>query len=177
MGFVFFAVTSPLKKRAFHCADIVEKKAQELKSVNLLIYHRGKWRGYNTDVEGLKFLKENRGKNVVVWGGGGIRQAIKKQLPGAFFYSARRGVPLSSRTVTQVDVLVWAVGRNRMEQGCLWPPKEWRPSLVRDLNYMENSPGREYALKTGASYESGWTFFKAQAAKQREIFSKLKEKR
>lgn len=177
MGFVFFAVTSPLKKRAFHCADVVEKKAKKLESVNLLIYHRGKWRGYNTDVKGLEFLREDRDKDVVIWGGGGIREAIKKQLPGAFFYSARRGVPLSSKPATQVDVLVWAIGRNRMEQGCLWPPKEWRPSLVRDLNYMENSPGREYALKTGAAYESGWTFFKAQAAKQREFFSKLEKER
>ena len=176
MGFVFFAVTSPLKKRAFRCADILDKEAWELKSVNLLIYHRGKWRGYNTDEEGLKFLKKDRNKNVVVWGGGGIRSAIKKQLPQAHFYSARLGVPLSSKPAKEVDVLVWAVGRSRMEQGCLWPPEGWNPSLVRDLNYMEDSPGREYAIKTGAVYKSGWAFFKAQAAKQREIFSKLEKK-
>ena len=115
---------------------------------------------------------------MVVWGGGGIREAIKKQLPQACFYSARRGVLLFPQNLPfGVDVLVWAVGRNRMEQGCLWPPEEWRPSLIRDLNYMENSPGREYALKIGAAYESGWTFFKAQAAKQREIFSKLEKEK
>ena len=175
MGFVFFAVTSPLKKKAFLCADILDKEAKELKSVNLLIYHRGKWRGYNTDEEGLKFLKKDKNKNVVVWGGGGVRNAVKKHLPKAFFYSARRGTPLSSKPASQVDVLVWAVGRSRMNQGCLWPSEKWRPSVVRDLNYMEDSPGREYAMKVGASYESGWAFFKAQAAKQREIFSKLEK--
>ena len=177
MGLVFFAVTSPLKKRAFRYADVLDKEAKKLKSVNLLIYHRGKWRGYNTDGEGLKFLKKDKNKNVVVWGGGGIRNAIKKQLPQAHFYSARRGVPLSSKPAKGVDVLVWAVGRSRMEQGCLWPPKEWSPSLVKDLNYMEDSPGREYAIKTGAAYESGWAFFKAQAAKQREIFLKLNKEK
>ena len=159
MGFVFFAVTSPLKKKAFRCADLLDKEAQELKSVNLLIYYRGNWRGYNTDGEGLKFLKKDNNKNVVVWGGGGVRNAIKKHLPKAFFYSARRGTPLASRPAFQVDVLVWAVGRRRMNQGCLWPPKKWRPLIVRDLNYMEDSPGREYAIKIGASYESGWAFF------------------
>lgn len=178
MGFVFFAVTSPLKKRAFRCADILDKEARELKSANLLIYHQGKWRGYNTDEEGLKFLRKDKNKNVVVWGGGGVRNAIKKQLPRAYFYSARRGVPLSaSKPVKGVDVLVWAVGRSRMEQGCRWPPASWRPSLVRDLNYMEDSPGREYAIKTGAVYESGWAFFKAQAAKQRKIFKKLEKEK
>ena len=177
MGFVFFAVTSPLKKRAFRCADVLDREARELKSVNLLIYHKGKWRGYNTDSEGLKFLRKDKTKNVVVWGGGGVRNAVKKQLPKARFYSARRGVPISpSRSVKKVDVLVWAVGRSRMDQGCFWPPKEWSPSLVRDLNYMEDSPGREYAVKTGAAYESGWSFFKAQAAKQQEIFRELEKK-
>ena len=266
MGFVFFAVTSPLKKKAFHSADIVEKKARELKSVNLLIFHKGKWRGYNTDVEGLNFLQKDRGKNVVVWGGGGVLDAIKKHLPKACFYSARRGVPslparqgapslstrrgvpspsITSRDIPYreqksgnrqalfsspadktaslklnlpekgiktrgkkiktdtpgrvtngralrrikthekkiksntpplpVDVLIWAIGRSHIKRGCLWPPEEWRPTVVRDLNYTDDSPGREYALKTGAVYKSGRAFFKAQAKKQQEIFAGLEK--
>ena len=233
MRFAFFAVTSPLKKRAFHCADIADKEARRLKSVNLLIYNKGKWRGYNTDVEGLKLLRKDRNKNVVVWGGGGVKSAIKKHLPGADFYSARKGCATSTaetldtrnfhsaqrdravlskfkrpaydtHSIRQgratstaetsdtrnfhsarrdraprsepVDVLVWAVGRKRMEQGCVFPPETWKPLKVIDLNYTDNSPGREYALKTGSIYESGWDIFKAQAKKQRKIFLKLKSR-
>ena len=71
--------------------------------------------------------------------------------------------------------LIWAVGRSRMSS-CVFPPLSWKPGLVVDLNYTENSPGLEYALMTGAGYLSGHTMFKCQAKKQQECFLKMIKK-
>lgn len=53
------------------------------------------------------------------------------------------------------------------------PPKHWKPSRIIDINYTEDSPGLEYALKVQAQYTAGMGFFKEQAKKQREIFKQL----
>jgi shikimate 5-dehydrogenase len=50
------------------------------------------------------------------------------------------------------------------------PPKQWKPSILVDLNYTEDSPGREYALQVGAEYVSGLRMFQVQAEKQREFW-------
>lgn len=187
LGFVFFAVTSPLKAKAFLLADICDKNSQEFKTVNSLIFHKGVWQAFNTDWYGLQSLKQYSSKTTVVWGGGGIRPILKKLLPLAWFYSARKAhlLPFEQKQASQnlqkkhksdqfsPSTLIWAVGRNRMEQGCLMPPKHWTPSQVIDINYTEDSPGLEYALLVGASYQNGFKFFKVQAQKQREIFEQI----
>ena len=78
---------------------------------------------------------------------------------------------------TSPKTLIWAVGRKRMQQGCLMPPKNWKPSKIIDANYTEDSPGLEYALQVHAQYISGMEFFKEQAKKQREIFKELYKRR
>ena len=70
-------------------------------------------------------------------------------------------------------ILIWAVGRKRMDQGCLMPPKNWKPAQVIDINYTEDSPGLEYALQIQADYQSGFGIFKEQAKKQREVFLQI----
>ena len=178
LGFVFFAVTSPLKEPAFLAGGICDSVSQEFQTANTLIFHKGVWWAFNTDEEGLKSLKEQYSENTVIWGGGGIRPVLKKHLPLARFYSARTAKPLSVGAPDfSPTILIWAVGRNRMEQGCLLPPSNWKVSKVIDINYTEDSPGLEYALHTGAKYKNGWEFFKRQAKKQREVFSHLKEKK
>ena len=69
-------------------------------------------------------------------------------------------------------VVIWAVGRSRMS-ACVYPPKNWRPLFVWDVHYSEDSPGRQYALQTGADYFSGWSWFQAQAKAQRKLFQSL----
>jgi shikimate 5-dehydrogenase len=69
----------------------------------------------------------------------------------------------------QPEVVVWALGRHRFEE-TKTPPQHWRPQFVFDLNYSENSPGREYAMQVGAKYLSGKSLFKSQAAAQREFW-------
>ena len=179
LGFIFFAVTSPLKEQAFLAGDVCDKWSQEFKSANTLIFHKGKWRAFNTDWFGLQKIKKYSGKDAVVWGGGGIRPVLKKLLPLAQFHSARTGRILNAERQSfkkrTPKTLIWAIGRKRMEQGCLKPPKHWRPVQVIDINYAEDSPGLEYAVEIQSQYSNGMEFFREQARKQREIFKKMKK--
>ena len=248
-GFVFFAVTSPLKRRAFLCAKIKDKKAMELGVVNTLIWDGRVWQGFNTDEEGFRSLRAYSSPDTAVWGGGGVRPVLQKLMPKARFYSARSGKPLapkdfilpepgrclkpgdtmvcaaqpqeesllredrmkgpvfgkerrlksfgpegrdlpSAKTQFAGDsqkaeplgaqkeavpqIVVWALSRSRIDEGALMPPKEWRPRHVIDLDYTEDSPGREYALQTGAKYTGGQLFFEKQAQGQRRILRTFK---
>lgn len=177
LGFVFFAVTSPLKNKAFLSADVCHKSSEKFKTANTLIFHKNFWQAFNTDGEALKSLESYSSKNTVVWGGGGTKAILKKYLPLARLYSARTA---KSSSVEEVEsdfspkTVIWAVGRKRIQQGCLFPPAHWNPSQVIDINYTEDSPGLEYALQKGADYINGFDFFKAQAQKQRDFFLHLK---
>ena len=117
-------------------------------------------------------LSEGR---TAVWGGGGVLGPLKRLLPGASFYSARSGrrrfgPSLSGRSP---DTVIWAVPRSRLKEGARFPPKSWKPSLVQDINYTEDSPGLEYSAQTGAAYKSGRDIFRKQAARQRALFARL----
>ena len=137
-------------------------------------------------------LRKNSPYKIAVWGGGGVQTTLQTAVDiflntypdfTVVFYSARTGKkrhtkisPLSmshkkkrKENLDLPDILVWAVGRSRMPD-CLEPPPQWKPQLVLDVNYYENSPGKEYALKTKASYISGWVWFKEQALFQRKMF-------
>ena len=128
--------------------------------------------------------------NVAVWGGRGVLPLLKKELPYAEFYSARTGNkhnPIQrttkthqknrstkeqksrNQTKTRPNTVIWAVGRSRMPF-CRFPPSAWHPKWVIDLNYADDSPGREYALLCQAKYISGKTMFKYQAQKQQSLF-------
>ena len=189
LGFIFFAISSPLKSRAFLVADLHDKISKNFKTANTLIFDKPSWRAFNTDWNGLQELKKYSSPQTVIWGGGGIRPILKKVLPLAGFYSARTGKLLKDKkqedtqkkknkrstkhlNKIQPKTLIWAVGRDRMEKACLWPPRYWSPSQVIDINYTEDSPGLEYALLVKAKYKKGWRIFKTQAKKQRDIFLK-----
>ncbi|MBC6415090.1 MAG: hypothetical protein GDA46_01680 [Bdellovibrionales bacterium] len=175
LGFVFFAVSSPLKKKVFLHADQTDSLSKQFQSSNTLIFKSKKWKAFNTDWHGLKVLKKYNSPSTVVWGGGGIRPVLKKILPQAHFYSARTAQNLNLyktyKTLTP-KVLIWAVGRKRMQESCVWPSKHWKPSQIMDINYTEDSPGLEYALKIKAKYQNAWFCFKKQAERQRELFKK-----
>ncbi|MDE0091674.1 MAG: hypothetical protein OXN83_00115 [Oligoflexia bacterium] len=175
-GFIFFAISSPLKHKAFSCSDKKDKVAKNFKTSNTLIFQNKIWQAFNTDWNGLQKLKVFSSNQTVVWGGGGIKPVLKKALPLAQFYSARKAQPLNKKNSAKnfsPKTLIWAVGRKRMESACQWPPKHFKPAQVIDINYTEDSPGLEYALKVKADYTSGLVYFKEQAQKQRELFKKL----
>ncbi len=166
------------------------------KSLNTIILIKGKWKGFNTDVYGALFLRmwiENISKHkkkslsVAVWGGGGVLNVLEKTFTeekllkyldkdfdfqkNSFkfsFYSARSG-QIRKGSKEAPDILVWAVGRNRMSH-CVYPPSDWKPSYILDLNYIEDSPAREYAIRTQSEYISGHMWFKIQAEWQRSLF-------
>ncbi len=189
LGLVFASVTSPLKKKAFQISDTVDSYAKEVQSVNTMVFHNQKWHGSNTDGYGLKALLANAGLHsfelekdqtpVAVWGGGGTKKVLEKEISYANFYSARTGgmksqIKNSKGLEMDIRVVIWAVGRTRMSS-CVFPPSSWKPQLVLDLNYTDDSPGLEYALLVGADYMSGKLMFEYQAKKQQEFFSKIKQ--
>lgn len=65
--------------------------------------------------------------------------------------------------------LIWAAGPVRAGEHA-WPPAAWRPQQVFDLDYRDNSTGRDYALRIDAEYISGLAMFRAQAASQAQFF-------
>ena len=176
MGLIFSAVTSPLKKKAFKICDKTDSAVFPLRSVNTLINKAGVWKGFNTDIRGFLWIQKSLKKvlkphqKVAVWGGGGVQPVLEKILSTkTCFYSARTGKPKKQGSLKNPEVIIWAVGRNRMP-ACQFPSPDWRPKLVMDLNYSSESPGLEYALKTGAKYISGKTFFHKQAKQQQCLF-------
>lgn len=171
LGLKFAAVTSPLKGRAFRSSQPTPRAA-ELGSTNTLAWDAASssWKGDNTDLLGLQKASEGLPQgDVAIWGGGGTLPVVGKVFPKASAYSSRAGHVRQGSSPLQgsPSVLVWAAPRSA---DLIWPPSTWKPEVVFDLNYKEDSPGREYALKIGAKYRSGEAMFRAQAQGQREFW-------
>jgi shikimate dehydrogenase len=140
----------------------------------------GRWFGTNTDGIGLRSGWQAVGARepslaaapVALWGGGGTAALLRAAFPEAVAFAARTGAARGELAPGwSPQVVVWAVGRSR-QPGCVWPPAHWQPRLVFDLNYSDDSPGREYAARCGARYESGLCFFRAQAVAQRRFWDR-----
>ncbi len=170
------AVTAPLKNLA--AQEVGFSKSGLDAAVNTLFFDAvaKRWRGTYTDPAGAKALLGPWADqtNVAIWGGGGTLAAIAQVLPRAQMYQARNAAPRhgTAEEPASPRILIWAVGRSRQPN---WPPPSFAPELVIDLNYSEDSPGREYALAQKARYVSGDAWFAAQAAEQRRFFSAEQE--
>ena len=168
LGLRYAAVTSPLKREAFAVLDRKTGPVEELESANTLYRDSsGAWWGTNTDLHGLLEFLEKEGPDfprgpAVVWGGGGTLPILERAFPKAAFHAARSGALRRGTLVRDPDLLVWASPRMGVP-----PPREWRPRLVFDLSYREDSPGRIYALRAGTRYTSGLGMYLRQAALQR----------
>jgi hypothetical protein len=172
LGLRFAAVTSPLKGAAFTRAGRVDARAFEFQVVNSLVWEPTEqlWRGGNTDYVGLQAFLASiaERERVVVWGGGGILAPLRKVLPQAQFYSARSGAPREGSCEVQYpDIVIWGTQRKRAQAS---PPTSWRPRRVVDLNYTEDSLGREWAVEVMAKYDSGRLMFLEQAKAQRKFW-------
>lgn len=186
MGLRFAAVTSPLKLLAYQSVATPGPLEKLLSSVNTLVWDPDgnpgyPWRGINTDLPALARIWESfasREGAVAVWGGGGTLPILRKVIGQGVFFSARKGIP---RDIAESELsafmsdfspntVIWAVGRSR-EVMTVDPPAKWKPGLVIDLNYSDDSPGREYAARTGATYRSGLEMFREQARLQRKFWS------
>ena len=171
LGLYFAAVTAPLKRSAFLvCENLVEPE-KSLESINTLSWNAetNSWIGHNTDLAAFQqsYAEQisNNSKNCVVWGGGGTTSIIKAALPKATYVKAREG--LQKEDQSSPDILVWAAARSKETK---WPPQNWRPKVVFDLNYHENSMGLEYAERHKCDYVSGYRIFELQALQQQKIW-------
>jgi shikimate kinase len=174
LGLRFAAVTAPLKEEAFYSASQKSDDAEALRSVNTLSFDlvSRQWRGHNTDLAGFMALvsEVTPTQTVAIWGGGGTLSMMKKVLPKALSFSASRGEVREEDKARwnenfQPDVVIWAAPRTA---DLKWPPGHWKPTQIFDLNYFENSAGREYALQLNAEYHSGAKMFRVQAQYQRD---------
>jgi shikimate kinase len=160
LGLNYAAVTSPLKKVAG--------------DVNSLVLKKGKWLGTSTDHYGFKKLSDlipsSLRDSIAVWGGDGVLQALKKEIPQAQFFSARTGLPKNDSHSTVPQVIIWAAPRMPEVQmpHSIYP--HWNPQKVLDLNYADNSMGIECAKKYNCKYVSGLEMFLEQAKHQREFW-------
>ena len=178
LGLAYAAVTAPHKENAARlCAH------KELKAVNTLFwnYAQKKWQGTSTDEQGFLELIEGVGmiaplqKEIFVWGGGGTLEMLQKALPQASYFSSRTGEPRPGSEAAaglKPKIIIWAAPRG---PDTILPPTEWHPAMVYDLNYKEDSMGREYAQLRLTNYQSGLVMFTAQAQGQRLFWKNCEE--
>lgn len=175
LGLVAAAVTSPLKNLAYDASYLLTDLAKELETVNTLAWNQKikNWQAENTDYLGFaRFLKEqNLPGPTVIWGGEGVLPMLKKAWPEASSYSARTGKPKEKNSeIDSPSVVIWAAP-SRSE--IIFPPKSWRPDVIIDLNYAENSLGRQYAMQSRIKYISGLDFFRFQALEQQKFWNQF----
>lgn len=189
-----FSVTIPHKQRIIRYLDQVEPLARRIGAVNTVWQKSGKWRGTNTDADGVirpleKRIRLGKSTALVVGNGGAAR--------GAAFALAASGAKLAitGRNIDRVRVLAKAVGaelltRDQAQQRmfdvlvhatplgmtprvdqCFFPDKV-PAKLVFDMVY---NPLETLLLKKarsqGAEIITGLDMFIEQAARQFEIFT------
>lgn len=166
LGLTHAAVTAPLKKLAWASANQLSSEARQTQAANTLRIYKDRIEAHNTDVLALKQLasKHSGFSPVWLWGGGGIKTSVSAAWPDVTEISAREGiVPRGSP-----QMVIWATGRSRRFE---WPSADIRPKLVLDLNYGEDSPGLEWAVRENLPYQSGLEMFKLQAEFQRAYWA------
>lgn len=169
LGLTHAAVTAPHKENAGRVLGPAHS------AVNTLMWDpvRQIWKGTSTDEQGFLELIEGVGMiaplqhEIFVWGGGGTLEMLKNTLPRACYFSSRTGTPREGSEEAlnlSPKIVIWAAPRS---PETVMPPKTWKPAMVYDLNYKEDSLGREYAQGCGANYQSGLVMFTTQAQVQR----------
>lgn len=173
-GLKYAAVTSPLKNAAAVWAR------SDAGAVNSLFIQGSKISATSTDAIGFRNLVEGIeelgpvSQSVVVWGGGGTLESVEKILPNAIYYSSRTGRPRDGGPECEPPkAVIWAAPRLLETK---MPPSHWAPVIVYDLNYKEDSMGREYAQISRGKYESGEIMFKGQAQAQRLFWEECEGK-
>lgn len=166
LGLVAAAVTAPLKKLAFEASTERTPEAQSTGAANTL-YVQGEYvHAHNTDLLALKEIAANldsKPGKIWLWGGGGVKTSVKATWPEIEEISAREGTDREDSP----EILIWATGRSRSFK---FPNLKIRPGLVLDLNYSEDSPGLEWAVRERLNYRSGLEMFRLQAEAQRRFW-------
>lgn len=187
LGLKYAAITSPLKKEFFNLKYAKFNKSlrvEKRKSVNTLTIPEKQKKIIldNTDQEGLVFLiksilgdwsivsSKQKNKNIALWGAGGVSSTLAEVYPEVFIFSAQKKKCINHHIDEDSyfpDIILWAVPSIYKNT----PPEHWSPSTIIDLNYSEDSCGREYALLKKATYASGLLMFLAQAKEQQKLWA------
>jgi len=172
LGLRYAAVTSPLKKSAAEFLRLHGLVDSQLQAINTLYLNHSKRIGISTDHFGFDrllksiSLKDVLHSKIVIWGGGGVVESIQKIIPNVVQFSSQTGQlkMRNSHQDIQPDILIWAAPRYDKTQ---FPPVNWTPQIVVDLNYTENSMGLEYAQTLlHTKYVSGLIMFEEQGLEQ-----------
>ena len=168
MGMRGMAVTIPHKFAIMPLLDKIDKFAQKVGAVNTVVCEKGKYVGYNTDVEGFaealsSFAGTLSGKSAALLGDGGAAQAVKVALKtlGVKFKVFHRATPPQG-----YDILVNATPVDPIPDY-----KFTGRELVYDLRYVpEVTPLMSRAAKAGCRVENGFSMLRAQARGQQRHF-------
>ena len=168
MGMRGMAVTIPHKFAIMPLLDKIDKFAQKVGAVNTVVCEKGKYVGYNTDVEGFaealsSFAGTLSGKSAALLGDGGAAQAVKVALKtlGVKFKVFHRATPPQG-----FDILVNATPVDPIPDY-----KFTGRELVYDLRYVpEVTPLMARAAKAGCRVENGFSMLRAQARGQQRHF-------
>jgi chorismate synthase/shikimate 5-dehydrogenase len=168
MGIRGMAVTIPHKFAIMPLLDKIDKFAQKVGAVNTVVCEKGKYVGYNTDVEGFaealsSFAGTLSGKSAALLGDGGAAQAVKVALKtlGVKFKVFHRATPPQG-----YDILINATPVDPIPDY-----KFTGRELVYDLRYVpEVTPLMARAAKAGCRVENGFSMLRAQAQGQQAHF-------
>ena len=168
MGMRGMAVTIPHKFEIMPLLDKIDKFAQKVGAVNTVVCEKGKYVGYNTDVEGFaealsSFAGTLSGKSAALLGDGGAAQAVKVALKtlGVKFKVFHRATPPQG-----YDILVNATPVDPIPDY-----KFTGRELVYDLRYVpEVTLLMARAAKAGCRVENGFSMLRAQARGQQRHF-------
>jgi shikimate 5-dehydrogenase len=163
------AVTIPHKFEIMPLLDKIDKFAQKVGAVNTVVCEKGKYVGYNTDVEGFAealsaFAGTLSGKSAALLGDGGAAQAVKVALKtlGVKFKVFHRATPPQG-----YDILVNATPVDPIPDY-----KFTGRELVYDLRYVpETTPLMARAAKAGCRVENGFSMLRSQARGQQGHFT------
>lgn len=190
-----FSVTIPHKQRIIRYLDHVDPLSRRIGAVNTVWRKAGKWRGTNTDAEGVKVPLEKRLRlskaSVLVVGNGGAARAAAFTVAGAGAKLAITGrnpdrvralaritggeaLPPERVPESHFDVLVHAtpLGMWPHAEECYFQEGPLPAELVFDLVYTPRETALlQRAKAQGKSTICGIEMFIEQAAQQFQLFT------
>ncbi len=160
-------VTIPYKRDVMAWCDAIDPAAAEIGSVNTLVRRDGKLYGYNTDIDGFRYMLRRAGiclagKKVLVLGSGGASltaRAAARQAGAREIVVISRSGPDSYEDLAQRHGDAEAVV-NTTPVG-MWPKLEGRPVDLRDLPRVTDladvvyNPGRTDLLLQAEALNKG----------------------
>lgn len=182
-----FSVTTPYKEKIIDLLDEIDPLAAELQSVNTVMLENGKYKGYNTDKDGLKetcdFVTDT--SSVAILGSGGVVpsviQACRERGASDITIFARnkeargnlsrrfsvKSVDLGAVAKAKPNVLICAV--NSDESFTIYPAKPHAHAL--DLRYGKQTRFMALAEAKGYRVHDGFPMLLHQALTQFRYFT------